>query len=145
MKPFAFFFIVVAILAVLNAGVAQLATQDRFHVSILQLIATPEKFNGKRVIVTGFLYLGEESDELFVHREDEKNVILDNGIAILETAEMRKKKAELNLKYVRIEGRFKAWEREGHGFAGGVLEVERCQLWSDPDKPMKDELKRLTF
>ena len=38
-------------------------------VSMVQLIATPEKFDGKFVRVHGFLNLGFEGDSLYLHRE----------------------------------------------------------------------------
>ena len=34
------------------------------YASMLQLVVTPERFDGKLVSVIGFLYLGKEADEL---------------------------------------------------------------------------------
>lgn len=138
-----------ALIALLSAmfctNFAQPNTEEQLqYVSILQLIAMPERFNGKRVSVIGFLSMGQEAAGLYLHREDEKNSIPDNGVAILSTTqEMRSQRASLNLKYVKIEGRFKVMDRQRFRVTGSGLEVERCVFWSDPDQPMKEQLKRL--
>lgn len=44
---------------------------DEFQdVSVIQLISTPELFNGKDVRVIGFLHLEFEGDAVYVHRDD---------------------------------------------------------------------------
>lgn len=67
--------------------------QNPAHVNMFQLVVSPEKFDGRRVVVTGFLLLGPESSLLFVHQDDEKQGILENGISIIRTKQMRDQKA----------------------------------------------------
>ena len=112
------------------------------YVSIVQLVATPERFDGKLLVVTGFLSLGTEADELYISSSDEANGILENGISIVRTQEIQQKRAELNQKYVRVAGRFKLNNRLKARFtSGGFAEVESCQFWSDPQHPIREKLK----
>lgn len=118
--------------------------EKRTYVSMLQLIATPEKFDGKQVVVTGFLQLGHEADLLYVHQEDQKHGILENAIEVEATEEMGKNKAKLNMKYVRLLGVFKAPDKRKSPFLGGMIaNIENCDLWSDPEHPMSIKLKEL--
>ena len=49
-------------------------------VSILQLLATPEKFDGKLVRVIGFLCLAFEGDAVYLHREDFDHGLTQNAL-----------------------------------------------------------------
>jgi hypothetical protein len=119
-------------------------SDDIVHASMYELVALPNKFDGRRIVVTGFMFLGPRSTELFVHQEDEKHEILENGISLVRTKQMQDQKAELNFKYVRIVGRFKVRDSGIPPFTGGVLtDIEGCMLWSDPEHPFHDRLKEL--
>jgi hypothetical protein len=119
-------------------------SEDIVHASMYELVASPGKFDGRRIVVTGFLFLGSRSTELFVHQEDEKHEILENGISVIRIKQMQDKKAELNFKYVRITGTFKIRDSGIPPFTGGVLtDIESCMLWSDPEHPLHDRLKEL--
>jgi hypothetical protein len=62
----------------LNAG-----EREEIHlVSIVQLIASPEKFEGQIVAVVGFLQLELEGSELYLHQDDYINHIRKNGVAV---------------------------------------------------------------
>src|SRR5580704_3511350 len=69
-------------------------------VSLVELIADPAKFDGKVVVVHGFLQIDYEHDMLFLHREDFDNVLLENAIWVDTTEEMGRNRAKLNSKYV---------------------------------------------
>ena len=49
-------------------------------VSIVQLLATPEKFDGKLVRVIGFLCLAFEGDAVYLHREDFDHSLTQNAL-----------------------------------------------------------------
>ena len=53
------------------------AVQD---VSLIQLIAQPEKFEGTRVRLIGFLRIEFEGNAIYLHREDFDHGIAKNGL-----------------------------------------------------------------
>jgi hypothetical protein len=85
------------------------------EVSILQLIATPEKYDGRSVRVTAFLHLEFEGNALYLHREDFENAILANSVAIHLTDVQIRAFKNLQNGYVIVEGRVNAKE---HGHLG---------------------------
>jgi len=137
--------VIVVVSLTFSSDGAQFTARDQpEYVSMLQLVVTPERFDGRLVVVTGFLSLGKEADELYVTQSDERNGILENGVSIVRSAEMRDKKAILDHKYVRVAGRFKLNNRLKARFtSGGFEEVQSCQLWSDPEHPVRDRLKHM--
>jgi hypothetical protein len=124
MKPIAFVCLATILLAV------PLAAQQPTNVTIVQLIATPEKFDGKLIRVIGFLRLEFEGDVLYLHREDYENAILGDGIWVDATAEMNKQSATLNMHYVLLEGIFSSREHGHMGmWSGTIKQIRRAQQW----------------
>jgi hypothetical protein len=97
--------------------------------SLVQLIANPDKYNGKIVRVIGFLKLEFEGNGLYLHEEDYKVHINKNGLWIDPSADMQKRKAKINLRYVVIQGKFNAKET-GHmgSWSGSIESVTRCDV-----------------
>src|ERR1041385_6933670 len=108
------------------------APETAADVSMVQLIATPEKFDGKVVRVTGFLSLEFEGVGLYLHREDFQNMTR-NGLWIRPP-----EKTDLNLSrhYVEVVGTFEAKEG-GHmgAFPAGIGNVTKIidleTLWKN--------------
>jgi hypothetical protein len=50
------------------------------RVSIVQLIATPDLFHGKKVVVTGYLTIGFEDNVLYLSQEDARVGNFKNGV-----------------------------------------------------------------
>src|SRR5688500_7039910 len=94
----------------LSAGCAhsRRSVSEPLGVSLWQLIATPDRYDGKRVRAVGFLRLEFEGNGLFLHEEDYKHGLLKNGLWVDESEDMRKNHAQLDRKYVLIEGTFNA-------------------------------------
>jgi hypothetical protein len=67
------FFLVLALTSCAAAFAA-----DR--VSIIQLIATPDLFHGKKVVVTGYLTIGFEDNVLYLGEEDARVGNFKNGL-----------------------------------------------------------------
>src|SRR5215469_766291 len=84
--------------------VAPIQAQEPTGVTLVRLIANPEKFDGKLIRVIGFLRLEFEGDVLYLHREDYENAILGDGIWVDVTPAIRKESATLNMNYVLLEG-----------------------------------------
>lgn len=109
-------------------------------VTLVQLIANPEKFDGKTIRVIGFLRLEFEGDVLYLHREDYENAILGDGIWVDTTAQMTKQKKALNMHYVLLEGTFSANDRGHMGmWSGTIKKIRRAMVWpfGDSARPGK--------
>lgn len=106
-------------------------------VSLVALLASPEKYAGKLVYVTGYLRLEEEEDALYLGENDYLHGILRNGLWVERTKQMEKEIERLDSNYVAIVGFFSAKDR-GHmsGSSGGIVRVQRCTFWSDPKYPV---------
>ena len=113
-------------------------------VSVVQLIATPEKFDGKLISVIGFLRLEHEGYLLYLGKEDYDNVVLANALWVDATEEMGKNREKLELKYVKIVGTFRAGHENRNLFsAGGITDIRNCQFWSDPAHPLEGQIKSM--
>lgn len=56
------------------------APENIRNVSLIQLIATPERYEGQRVSVTGFVHIEFEGDAIWLHRDDFLNGIHANSV-----------------------------------------------------------------
>ena len=81
------------------------------RVSLIQLIATPEKFEGHRVQVEGFCRFVFEEHSLYLHREDSELLNTLNAVW-LDTSESH---GDLNDSFVRVAGTF---TQKGRGHLG---------------------------
>ena len=100
---------------------------------MVQLIAYPEQFDGKRVALVGFLNIEFEGDALYLHKEDFRNRLGDNAIGVSVPLDWLQKVRCRNQSYVRLVGIFNA-KNTGHmgGRPAGSLEdIEQCRQWSD--------------
>jgi hypothetical protein len=94
---------------------------DIADVSMVQLIATPERFHGTRVRFTGFVHLAFEGNGIYLHEEDFGHGIANEALWIDGSAGSR-----LNDAYVLVEGTFRA-DAHGHMglFSGTLADVTR--------------------
>lgn len=114
-------------------------------VSVIQLIATPEKFDGKVVSLIGFLRLQyPEGYLLYLHKEDYDHALLENALWVDATEEMSKSREKLELKYVKIVGTFRSGHEKRNLYSpGGITEIKSCQFWSDPAHPLEERIKNM--
>lgn len=141
---FRFAFVILAILTISASGLAQDQHPPLPIVSLVQLLSSPEKYEGKHVVVMGFLTIGQENNVLYLGKNDYDNALLPNSVWIELSEGMIKNRNELNMKYVRIVGAF----HQGHPwrsnvFVGGISEISDCSVLSDPDHPFSEKLKGL--
>jgi hypothetical protein len=108
-------------------GVRSSSGQSPTNVTVIQLIATPERYDGKLIRVIGFLSLEFEGNALYLHQEDYEQVIFRDAIWVEVTPEMDRQKEVLDKHYVLLEGTFSATEY-GHmgGFSGTIKNVTRA-------------------
>jgi hypothetical protein len=106
------------------------------RVSLVQLIANPEKYDGQLVSAVGFLTMGEEGTGLWLHETDFLNGIDADAISVDRTKEMYSDKEHLNLNYMLIEGIFRNEKKlAAYPQTGRITKVQRCDLWSQPNNP----------
>jgi len=107
-------------------------------ISLIQLIATPELFNGREIRVIGFLHLEFEGDALYLHREDFEHSITQNSIAIELSQPQDRVWRKLGDQYAIIEGKFSSISK-GHLGArpGSLQEITRLGGWRIKRSPKK--------
>ena len=104
--------------------------------SLLELIARPELYDGKRVRVIGFVNFEFEVNGLYISKEDWQRSISRNGLWIdpperFET-DSGPSRVQPNQRYVLVEGTFNA-RNPGHlGMWSGAIErVTRLDPWGE--------------
>ena len=139
-----FVFATLAIVTYSAFGIAQEPHASPPIVSLVQLLSSPDKYDGKHVAVLGFLTIGQENNNLYLGKTDYDNALLPNSIWIGISDEMLKKRNELSMKYVRIVGVFHlGHDGRSNIYVGGIGEISDCSVLSDPDHPFAEKLKGL--
>ncbi|ROH99611.1 hypothetical protein [Chryseobacterium daecheongense] len=101
------------------------------HISLVRLIATPEKYHNKIIEVVGYLNLEFEGDAIYLHQEDYEKAILKNAFWVEFSNDINKKGLmKYNKKYVIIRGRFNMNENGHMGLFGGEIQnITRLDSW----------------
>ena len=108
---------------------------DIYSVSLINLIANPKQFHGKKVSATGWVRLEFESTMIYLTEADYEKYNRENGIRIDNGKYWNDEKEEysnnaLNGKYCIIKGIFEFdedyWFQIG-GAAGRITDVERLE------------------
>lgn len=104
-------------------------------VSLVQLIAHPKDYDGKVVMVVGFLNLQFEGDSIYFHEDDYKHGITKNGLWIQTTPDIKKRESALNHKYVMVNGRFNS-KGKGHMglWSGSIEKISNITVWDVESK-----------
>ena len=76
-------------------------------VSIISLIAVPEKFEGSCIRAKGVLFLDDRSGRLFLNKESLSNLVQANSILLVITSDEMRKIQNLDNAYLSIIGTFK--------------------------------------
>jgi hypothetical protein len=108
---------------------------EPLDVSMIQLIANAKDYDGKVVRVIGFMRLESEGNGIYLHQDDYKHSNYKNGLWIDVSEDMDKRSAELDQKYVLVEGTFDA-KMKGHMglWSGSIQKITRCQVWIQRDE-----------
>jgi hypothetical protein len=121
------------------AGPGALAGASPVTVSLIQLIAVPERFDHKMVSVVGYLTFFDEEHStagLFLHREDADHGLGFNSIGVEASGDMMRKREKLTGMYVHLVGEFRAVAAAGGGYAILIKDIRECEVWSDPSRPL---------
>ena len=130
-----FMLIAVLLLGMLGGVTSAAPGEQPRRVSLIQLIATPEKFEGQLVEVKGFCRYVFEEHALYLHREDAELVNTANGIWLdLDSPRYE----NLDKHYVFVVGVFTAKEH-GHLdlWPGALQQIARLE-WT----PTRAEIHR---
>jgi len=100
----------------------QSASEQTVLVSMIQLIATPERFEGRLVRVAGFCRLEFEGNALYLNREDYEAVLVTNGLLLDIAGTSLERNKSLSNRYVIVEGRFRARPVDSIGTFPGSIE-----------------------
>ncbi|RYE72892.1 MAG: hypothetical protein EOO81_02155 [Oxalobacteraceae bacterium] len=96
---------------------------------MVQLITTPERFEGKRVRVAGYLYQEFEGSGLYAHQEDFEHSLYKNGLWINVSRCGYPGKPSINDAYVLVEAEFTGQEQGHMGlWSGSLSNVTRCVI-----------------
>jgi hypothetical protein len=92
-------------------------------VSMIQLIANPAQYHGKKVIVSGFLNIEFEGTAIYLHRDDYAFSQYRNGLWCTMNETLYRK---YNRRYVIMEGVFNRDMRGHLGlWSGSIEKIER--------------------
>ncbi|SFO58762.1 hypothetical protein SAMN05428949_5890 [Chitinophaga sp. YR627] len=94
------------------------------RVSLVNLIANPQKYDGKKIHVTGYLHLEFEGNAIYLHEDDCKNFIPENGFWVAFSPQLMSElnPKSFNNKYVTIKGTFNASSKGHRELFGGTIE-----------------------
>ena len=112
-----------------SVAVPETAVGDEIaDVSLIQLIANPDRFEGKKVRVVGYIHREFESNGIYLHKDDYELSIYRNGLWLNGSCASNLK--EYNDHYVLMEARFTGKDQGHMGLWSGALsEVTRCVPW----------------
>src|SRR5690348_3816290 len=96
------------------------------QVSVVQLVANPDRFNGKTVEVVGFFDPDWEGDSLYLNQEAYLNVIIADSLWLDKVWEAPGYvKESMDLKYIKIVGIFRVGDRgRVTGRVGGITDIK---------------------
>ena len=96
--------------------------------SLIQLIATPATFDGKRVSLVGYVVLDVDHNAVYLSESDARYGIARNSLWLDVPPVRESEHMRFHQRYVFIEGRFNA-RRRGHRerFAGTIEQIGRFE------------------
>jgi hypothetical protein len=108
--------------------------------SLIELLASPERFDGKLVTVRGFLLvLGGRHDiigyVLYLHKEDAENA-LANSVSVTPNEQMGKDREKIDRMYVSLTGTVRRVPTATGEYSTVIKDVSHCTPWSDPNHPV---------
>ena len=120
----------VALLALCGFCCSANAQDAPKRVSLIQLIATPEKYERQLIAITGYVHLEFEGNGIYLHKDDYQYGLHKNGLWLsADKCKVRGGKTFTD-GYAYVIGRFTA-TRQGHMglWSGEVQDVKSCQSW----------------
>lgn len=126
--------LITAILGILaTCGLSLAADQAPVEdVPLVRLVVIPEKYQGKKVWVIGFVNLEFEGNAIYPHKEDFEASLLGNGIWLdVPTRLNQQERGARSGHYCLIEGTFDAKSKGHMGlFSGTLKNITRFEVWA---------------
>jgi len=105
-----------------------------YWVSLIELIANPKAYDGKRVRLIGFVRLEFEGNAIYVSKESYEAGIIKNALWLdpPKSSPLARKGAVWGPQYAIVEGRFDA-RSLGHMrlFSGAIRDTTRLDSWAE--------------
>jgi hypothetical protein len=107
-------------------------------VSMIRLVAVPEKYNHKKIRTLGYVSLGFEADSVFPHQDDVKQNLVLNGVWLDLADSIKFDPDKVDGKYCIIEATVLS-DKHGHFgmYSATLTSIERIEVWSAPAKKSK--------
>ncbi len=120
-------------------GIGQEAPRT-ISVSLIELLAAPQKYEGKAITVRAFLLvLGGHHDiasySLCLNKEDAENE-LGNSVLVVPNEQMQKDREKFDRMYVSLTGSVSSVRAADGSYAAVIKDVKECRVWSDPSRPI---------
>jgi len=119
-----FVIFIMSIMCSLNVKAQQ--KDGPISISIISLLANPEKYNGQTIRIVGYVSIEAEGTAIFLHREDKVHSIFKNAIALHLNSRDLDKSKKLNANYVMIEGVFDSNTGPMGLYGGSIHSVQRA-------------------
>ena len=97
-------------------------------VSLVQLIAAPAQFDGKRVAVAGYCTLEFEGNALYLHEEDFRHNLITNAVKLAPPSPLPANFRPAHRAYASVEGVFVAPRANAPGYRGTIRDITRVEL-----------------
>jgi len=125
--------VVAASIACSNPALAgDSAQEELIRCSIINLLASPESYDGKRIQVIGYARIRFEGNALFLSEESAKHEVVENSVWLDFSGWPgdRQALAKRGNRYAIVIGTFSQSET-GHlgGWFGGITAIERFDPW----------------
>lgn len=91
-------------------------------VSLISVIANPERYEGRSLLLRGFLHIDYEGTALYLHHTDYQCGLTENAVAVTPRREMYAASDSYADRYVILCGVFRLHEKWGTGRYAGILE-----------------------
>ena len=110
----------------LQCGLTAGSDKCVYETSIIQLLARPEVYDGKRVRLAGYIHFEFEGNGIYLHREDEQRNLFRNGFWV-QVKEGSSIAPQCQDRYVLVEGTFVS-RNHGHLglWSGAIVDITRC-------------------
>ena len=109
------------------------------NASMVALIASPNRFDGKLIRTYGVLCLTkqDEGDALYLHEEDLRFAIDSNSLSLHMNEEEKRRFRAANLRHVLLEGTFHA-NVPGAYQSGSISQIRRLEIWEEHPQESAD-------
>ena len=108
-----------------NPDYESVQNTETTYVSMIQLLANPEKYHNKKIFVKGFVHLQFESNGVYLHEEDFRKRLSKNAVWLVVNNDDAKENPVTIDQYWTIEGTFDATQK-GHGgiYSGTIKNIK---------------------